>query len=81
VFLTAEAVVFWQLSSLVKENSLRLRPVLVTFLAAYLGLAVVSYRYFFAAPVITELLIAGCLGMAIVSCRPSATLEAAALRS
>src|SRR6267154_4068232 len=61
VFLTVEAVVFWQLSSLAKTDALRLRPVLATFLIGYLGAAVVSYRYFFSAPVITEILIAFCL--------------------
>src|SRR5215470_1881155 len=48
VFLTVEAVVFWQLSSLVKTDALRLRPVLTTFLLGYVGLAVVSFQYFFA---------------------------------
>ena len=67
VFLTLEAIVFWQLSSLAKTDSLRLRPVLATFLIGYLGAAVVSYRYFFAAPVITEILIALCLGLTIGS--------------
>jgi hypothetical protein len=69
VFLTLEAVVFWQLGSLAKTDALRLRPVLATFLVGYLCAAVVSYRYFFAAPVITEILIALCLGLAIVSAR------------
>jgi hypothetical protein len=69
VFLTLEAVVFWQLGSLAKSDALRLRPVLATFLVGYLGLAVVSYRYFFAGPVITEMLISLCLGLAIVSAK------------
>jgi hypothetical protein len=69
VFLTVEAIVFWQLSSLAKTDVLRLRPVLTTFLIGYLGVAVVSYRYFFAGPVITEILIALCLGLAIASAR------------
>jgi hypothetical protein len=73
VFLTAEAVVFWQLSSLAKTDALRLRPVLATFLVGYLGFAAVSYRYFFVAPVITEILIALCLGLAIVSANQTAT--------
>jgi hypothetical protein len=81
VFLTAEAVVFWQLGSLAKTDALRLRPVLTTFLIGYLGIALVSYRYFFAAPVITEILIAGCLGAAIASCRQAASLERAGLTS
>jgi hypothetical protein len=73
VFLTVEAVVFWQLSSLAKTDALRLRPVLATFVVGYLGAAVVSYRYFFVAPVITEILIALCLGLAIVFANQTAT--------
>jgi len=69
VFLTVEAVVFWQLGSLAKTDALRLRPILATFLVGYLGVAVVSYRYFFAGPVITEILIALCLGLAIVGAK------------
>jgi hypothetical protein len=73
VFLTMEAVVFWQLGSLAKADALRLRPVLATFLIGYLGVAVVSYRYFFAAPVVTEVLIALCLGLAIGFAKETAT--------
>ena len=69
VFLTVGAVVFWQLGSLAKTEALRLRPILVTFLIGYLGAALVSSRYFFAAPVITEISIALCLGLAIASAR------------
>jgi hypothetical protein len=74
VFLTLEAVVFWQLGTLAKADGLRLRPVLVTFLIGYLGAAVVSFQYFFWAPVVTELLIAACLGMAIVGLKRSAAM-------
>jgi hypothetical protein len=73
VFLTMEAVVFWQFGSLAKTDALRLRPVLATFLVGYLCVAVVSYRYFFAGPVIAEILIALCLGLAIASVRNTAT--------
>ena len=69
VFLTMEAVVFWQLGTLAKTDALRLRPVLATFVAGYLGFAVVSCRYFFVAPVITEISIGVCLGLAIVSAK------------
>ena len=69
VFLAMEAVVFWQLGSLARTDALRLRPVLATFLIGYLGAAVVSYRYFFAGPVITEILITLCLGLAIASAK------------
>ena len=69
VSMTVEAIVFWQLSSLAKSDASRLRPIIGTFLVGFLGIAVVSYRYFFAAPVITEILIALCLGLAITSAR------------
>jgi hypothetical protein len=72
VFLTVEAIVFWQLSSLAKTDALRLRPILGTFLVGYLGIAVVAYRYIFAGPVITEILIAVCLGLAIASVKQRA---------
>jgi hypothetical protein len=69
VFLTVEAVVFWQLGSLAKTDALQLRPILATFLLGYLGVAIVSYKYFFAGPVVTEVLIALCLGLAIVGAK------------
>jgi|HubBroStandDraft_6_1064221.scaffolds.fasta_scaffold326405_2 D-alanyl-lipoteichoic acid acyltransferase DltB (MBOAT superfamily) len=69
IFLTAEAIVFWQLGTLAKTDAVRLRPVLATFLLAYLVFAVNSYTYFFFGPVIAEILIAVCLGMAIVTAR------------
>jgi hypothetical protein len=48
---------------------LRLRPVLAVFSVGCLGFAAVSYRYFFAAPVITEILIGLCLGLAAGSAK------------
>jgi len=71
IFLAAEAIVFWQLGSLAKDDALRLRPILVTFLIAYLALAINSYLYFFFAPVVVEILIALCLGLAIVNAKRS----------
>jgi hypothetical protein len=71
IFLTIEAVVFWQLSSLAKNQAQRLRPILAAFLIAYLALTLNSYLYFFLPPVITEVLIALCLGMAILTAKSS----------
>jgi hypothetical protein len=69
VFLTAEAVVFWQLGSLARTDARRLRPIVGTFLVAYAALAVNSYIYIFLAPAIFEILIAACLGMAILTAK------------
>jgi hypothetical protein len=69
IVLTAEAIVFWQLGTLAKTDAVRLRPILATFLVAYLVFAVNSYAYFFFLPVIVETLIASCMGMAIVTAK------------
>lgn len=77
IFLTVVAIVFWQLGTLAKTDAARLRPILATFLAAYLVLAVNSYAYFFLGPVIAEILIALCLGMAMITAKPGMALQAA----
>jgi len=78
VLLTAESVVFWQLGSLAKRDVPGMRPMMTTFLLGYLCLAVVSSMYFFAAPVITEILIALCLGLAIWSSRQATAQQSPA---
>ena len=65
VALAVEAVVFWQLGTLAKSNSIQLRPILASFVAAYLGYAAIASMYFFAPPAIIELLIAAVVGLAI----------------
>jgi hypothetical protein len=77
IFLTAEAVLFWQLSSLAKTDARRLRPILVTFLVAYVALSVNSFAYIFVGPVIAEILIAACLGLALVTAKSQAPVYAA----
>jgi len=74
IFLLVEAVIFWQLGQVARTDASRLRPLLVTFFVAYLALAVNSVVYFFAAPAITEISIALCLGLAIRTSRPVAPL-------
>ncbi|HUI76076.1 MAG TPA: hypothetical protein VLX32_14090 [Candidatus Acidoferrum sp.] len=72
IFLTIEAVVFWQLSALAKNDGARLRPMLGAFVVTYLAMAVNSYFYFFAAPVIAEIAIAIFLGLAFLAAKPAA---------
>ncbi|HZR58701.1 MAG TPA: hypothetical protein VFA74_17660 [Terriglobales bacterium] len=69
ILLTTEAVVFWQLGSLAKRDAARLRPVLVAFLISYSVFAANSYAYFFLGPVIAEISIAACMGLAIVTAK------------
>ncbi|MGD0858333.1 MAG: hypothetical protein ABR912_03340 [Terracidiphilus sp.] len=70
IALTIEGIVFWQLGSLAKTDALRIRPIVAAFAAAYLALAVNSWIYFFLGPVIAEILIALCLGLAIYTAKP-----------
>jgi hypothetical protein len=69
IFLTVEAIVFWLLADLAKSNPKGLRPILAVFLLAYLALAVNSWFNFFFAPVITEILIAIFLALAIFAAK------------
>ena len=78
IFLTAEAVVFWQLSSLAQTDAQRLRPILATFMVAYLALAANSYAYFFMGPVVVEICIAACLGLAMATAKSPAAAYAGA---
>lgn len=71
VFLVIEGIVFWQLASLAKFHAQTLRPILASFIAAYLALAVNSSFYFFQGPVIVEILIALLLGLAFFTARPA----------
>lgn len=71
ILLTIAAVVLWQLGTLAKTESYRLRPIYWAFLAAFVAMAVDSYAYFFPPPVITELVIAACLAGAIFTSQSS----------
>jgi hypothetical protein len=75
IFLTAEAVVFWLLGSLVKAGTKGLRPILATFMVGYLAFALDSYVYFFPVPIVMECLIALCLGLAMAGAKAGGTAE------
>lgn len=69
-FLTVEAIVFWLLASLAKNEAARLRPILAVFAIGYLAFALNSLESFFLFPVITEILIALCLILAFATAKP-----------
>jgi len=70
IFLAFQSVVIWQLASIARTNAMPLRPILAAFALEFAALAVNSWRFFFLAPVITEILIALCLIAAILIARP-----------
>jgi hypothetical protein len=72
ISMTAEGILMWQLASLASTDARRLRPMMATFLVAYLAIAMNSYAHFFPAPVVFEIVIAGCFGAAIATAKPQA---------
>ena len=75
VFLVLAAVVLWLLAYLVKRDGALLRPVVFMFAVGFLAMAVISWQFFFIAPVIVELLIAACLVMAAVGLKKEQVSE------
>ena len=69
IFLITESIVFWLLASLSHTGGARLRPLIAVFALGYLAFAVNSFRFFFLAPVINEVLIASCLILAILAAK------------
>ena len=67
IFLAVEGLALWTLAPLAAIHGTRLRPALAIFALGYVVFAVNSFRYFFIAPVIMELLIAACLVAAIAT--------------
>lgn len=76
IFLTVEAIVFWLLASMAKSDASRIRPLLAVFLIGYLAMAVNSLLFFFAGPVVVELIIGLCLAAAIVTAKSATQYQA-----
>jgi hypothetical protein len=70
IFLTMDALLLWVLASMAKNDPARLRPLIAIFAVGYLAFAFNSYAFFFAGPVIFELLIVSCLIAAIITAKP-----------
>jgi hypothetical protein len=66
VYLLVQAVVLWQLASLARTDAVRVRPIAVSFLIAFIMNAGLSWQYFFIVPVVMAALIAICLAVALV---------------
>jgi hypothetical protein len=64
ISLFVQAVLFWQLGTMAKTNAAFIKPILALFCFNFIAIAVVVWHYFFIAPAITELLVAGCLAAA-----------------
>ena len=78
IFLTMDALLLWVLASMAKNDPPRLRPLIAIFALGYLAFAFNSYTFFFAGPIIAELLIVACLVAAFITSKPITSTYAAA---
>jgi len=62
VYLFLQAVLLWQLATIAKVDSVRTRPLIVSFFVASLVCAFLSLKFIFAVPAIFAAVIAACLG-------------------
>jgi hypothetical protein len=53
-----QAILFWMLASFVKTSPATVRPIVALFFVNWALLSIISFKYFFIAPGITEVLIA-----------------------
>jgi len=65
-YLLVQAVVLWQLGSLAKREAAQVRAIVASFLVAFIVNAFLSWKYFFAIPLINAILISVCLALALV---------------
>jgi hypothetical protein len=74
VNLAVLAVLIWQLGSLTRTDPEGARPLLVTLLLSEILIGVLSWRYFFAGPVITSVVVTICLAVAFIASYRSARI-------
>jgi hypothetical protein len=63
VFLLLQAVLLWQLAAIAQVDSVRIRPLIVSFFVASMGCAFLSWKFIFPVPAIFSVVIAACLGV------------------
>jgi hypothetical protein len=66
IFLLVQAVVLWQVGSLAKADATRGRPIVASFLVAFIINAALSWKYTFIVPVVMAGIIALCLAISLV---------------
>jgi len=69
--LLTHCIMFWQLSTMVKIDGERLRPIFALLALEFLAQAPIAGRYFFIGPCVASVLIAACLAMAFFTVKPT----------
>ena len=71
VYLLAQAVVLWQLASVARRDPMAARPMIATFFVAFIGNAIIAWRWFFFMPALFAVAIAVVLAIAFSRARPA----------
>ena len=66
ITLLVQGILFWQLGTAIKTDPSVVRPIVALFFVGSILTAIVSWKYFFIAPAITQLLIAACLAFSFM---------------
>jgi hypothetical protein len=66
VFMLLLAAVLWQVGSLAKTDAIRVRPIVVSLLVAFIINTGLAWKYFFVVPVVMSGVIALCLIISLV---------------
>lgn len=66
IVLLVQGILFWQLGSMIKTNPAVVRPIIALFFVNCILTAVVSWKYFFIGPAITQVLIALSLALSFM---------------
>ena len=72
ITLLVQAILFWQLAAVAKRSPACVRPIAGLFFLNCIGIAIISWKYFFIGPAVLQLLIAACLGVAFAKTGSSA---------
>ncbi len=73
-FLLVQAVALWQLGSLAKTGA-QIRPIVASFLVAFVVNAILAWMFFFPVPAVTAAAIAICLALAFHAAGKNASTQ------
>jgi len=74
-FLLVQAMVLWQLGTLARTGAVQIRPIIASFLVAFVVNAILAWMFFFAVPVVMAAAIAICLGLAFHAAGKNASTQ------
>lgn len=66
-YLALQAIVLWQVAGLAESDWAKVKPIVTSFVVAFVVNALIVWKFFFALPLILALAVAGCLAVAAFS--------------